>query len=70
MPSVLYSLGLPIPPDVDGRIMAAAFVESALQDMPPVYSDVPATVCREGQSDYSEKEAEQVRERLRDLGYL
>jgi predicted AlkP superfamily phosphohydrolase/phosphomutase len=70
MPSVLYSLGILIPPDVDGRIMDALFAESVLQDTPPAYSDVPATVSREEQCEYTEEEAERVRERLRDWGYL
>jgi predicted AlkP superfamily phosphohydrolase/phosphomutase len=69
-PTVLYSLGLPIPSDLDGRVMESLFAGSVLQQAPVLYSRAPAIVSSNRESGYSETEAEQVRKHLRNLGYL
>lgn len=72
MPTALYLLGLPIPPDMDGRVLTEAIVADLLARWPVERGEptLPvAPVVPSGQP-YSEEEAEAVAERLRNLGYL
>jgi len=71
-PTVLYLLGLPVPPEMDGRIIEDCFkaeyrpkrVERAMKEEPlaPDSYEYAAT--------YSDKEAEEIRKRLQDMGYM
>lgn len=66
--ALLYSLGLPIPEDFEGRVPAEAFEATLLAARPPVRGDLtqaPATA--DGAADDDE---EGVASRLRALGYL
>lgn len=42
VPTALYGLGLPVPDDVDGRILIDIFLPSHVESHPPRYSDVPS----------------------------
>jgi predicted AlkP superfamily phosphohydrolase/phosphomutase len=69
-PTILYILGLPIPADMDGRVLSAIFREEYLQNNPPRYDNNQLKTADETIVHYSEKENRQVAERLRGLGYL
>lgn len=73
-PTVLHLLGVPIPSDMDGRLMASAVDPDYLADHPVRYCD-PGASRREprsqaGQNWESEGEMEEVADHLRGLGYL
>jgi predicted AlkP superfamily phosphohydrolase/phosphomutase len=69
LPTVLHLLGLAIPEGLEGRVIESA-LEQPVGDR-AVYTDLSLAVEAAGSvQDYSGEEAEQVEERLRDLGYL
>jgi len=64
-PTILHLLGLPVPTDMDGRVLT-----EALEDARAVAyggTSEGSTVTRDG---YSEEEEQEVIERLADLGYI
>jgi predicted AlkP superfamily phosphohydrolase/phosphomutase len=70
-PTVLYLSGLPIPDDMDGRVLLECLDEEFVKTHP--------VACRQDQSskdysqkarNYSEEEAEKIKERLKGLGYI
>jgi predicted AlkP superfamily phosphohydrolase/phosphomutase len=72
IPTALYLMGLPIPVDMDGRVVTGA-IEADVLDRRPIEqaaptSPVPGVAAAEQL--YTEAEAEAVASRLRDLGYL
>lgn len=68
-PTILYRLGLPVPDDMDGQVIEAAFEPGVLKARP--VQIVPARNDRSGGDfEFSEEDAETVQNRLRDLGYL
>jgi arylsulfatase A-like enzyme len=69
-PTVLYSLGLPIPEDVDGRPLVEIFDEDYRTLHPVRYSEpVPAEESTSGPA-YDQDDAAEMEERLRGLGYV
>ena len=68
-PTVLHTMGLPVPGDMDGRVLAAAFADGYL-DAFPVQSmeaqdrEVAPTAA------YGEEGEREILERLKGLGYL
>jgi predicted AlkP superfamily phosphohydrolase/phosphomutase len=68
-PTVLYLLGLPVPDDMDGRVVTEIIDCDCLQQNPIQYAEV-ATATQVNRQDYTEEEAELVREQLRALGYI
>jgi predicted AlkP superfamily phosphohydrolase/phosphomutase len=71
-PTVLYALGLPIPDDMDGEVLTELFDDSYLESCPVrfVKSGSQAPAGSPDGRDYTDEEAEKVKERLRGLGYL
>ena len=70
-PTALYLMGIPIPEDMDGRVLTDIFDEAYLADHPVQWQR--QSEVEEGQlSDdaYSDAEADEVRRRLEELGYL
>ncbi|MCK4597442.1 hypothetical protein KAU04_05355, partial [bacterium] len=69
-PTVLYSMGLPVPDDMDGKVLREIFSEELLQRNPVEY--VKADLDQEGDQEetYSEEESQKIKERLRSLGYI
>jgi predicted AlkP superfamily phosphohydrolase/phosphomutase len=68
-PTILYAMGLPVPRDMDGRVLTAMFDQKYLEANPISYEDVQsggAVAARE----LSDQESKIVEERLRALGYL
>jgi predicted AlkP superfamily phosphohydrolase/phosphomutase len=68
-PTALYLLGLPVPEDMDGRVLTEMIKPEHLANHPVSYSvsTMAAPVSDDG---YSAEEAESVREQLRALGYV
>jgi predicted AlkP superfamily phosphohydrolase/phosphomutase len=69
-PTMLASLGEPIPANMDGRVMEDVFQESFLRAHPPSYDKGREVVAKAGEKVYSAEEEAAVRERLESLGYL
>jgi predicted AlkP superfamily phosphohydrolase/phosphomutase len=69
-PTVLHSMGLPIPSDMDGRVLEQAFEDGYLSTFPPKNSDAQARHEDGPDADYSEDERREIMQRLEDLGYL
>ncbi len=68
-PTILYAMGVPIPSDMDGRVLTEAFSPDFLSKVKIQYShelsDRPT-----GGDEYSSADEEEIRERLRGLGYV
>jgi len=71
-PTVLHALGLPIPDDMDGEVLAELFEDAYIQAHPVRFaeSESEAHAVPSDEKNYTEEEAEDVKERLRGLGYL
>jgi predicted AlkP superfamily phosphohydrolase/phosphomutase len=68
-PTILHLLGMPVPEDMDGRVMAEAFLPGFLEEH-PVQVTAGSWVDAEDESGFTPSEAAAVEQRLRDLGYL
>jgi predicted AlkP superfamily phosphohydrolase/phosphomutase len=71
-PTILYLLGLPIPPEMDGKVLAQLFPDDYLTVHPISYSRGVGldTTVAEAQRAYSADEEEAIRARLQGLGYI
>lgn len=68
-PTILYLMGLPIPSDLDGQVLTTPLSPQLLQSSAILRGE--ALGSREQVvPDYTEEESEEVKERLRALGYL
>ena len=71
-PTVLYLMGLPIPKDMDGRILKDAFLPQYLTENPIRFEETSEE--NEGTDTtfggYSKEESEKIAERLKNLGYI
>lgn len=69
-PTILYALGLPVPEDMDGRVMINAFEKNYLKNN-PVRSGAPSeTAAGTGNGVFDEEESDKIKMSLRDLGYF
>jgi predicted AlkP superfamily phosphohydrolase/phosphomutase len=69
-PTILTLLGIGVPADVDGKVLSEA-LECGVPGSPPVRaSDSPQAPASPGRHEYTSDEEEEIRERLRGLGYL
>ncbi|MFC1633817.1 alkaline phosphatase family protein [Planctomycetota bacterium] len=69
-PSIIHLMGLAVPDDIDGRVLTNMLSESFLCRHP-----IKSTKSRDSSrgrdsNDYSEEDAERVKEQLKNLGYL
>ncbi|OGP84746.1 MAG: hypothetical protein A2Y95_03765 [Deltaproteobacteria bacterium RBG_13_65_10] len=74
-PTLLYSLGLPIPSDFEGKLIEGAFERTCLEAEPPrtgVATTAPTSPNKSGEREdgMTEEDEAKVLERLRHLGYL
>lgn len=72
-PTVLWLLGIPIPDNIDGRVLRECLDTGQLEEQPPVFSATdPAEEHGEIKAATwdSPEEEQEVLERLRNLGYL
>jgi predicted AlkP superfamily phosphohydrolase/phosphomutase len=70
-PTILYLMGMPVPRDMDGKVLEKALDPEHLIQRPP-YFMAPSDGPGEGDSApaYSDEDAAKVAERLRSLGYI
>jgi predicted AlkP superfamily phosphohydrolase/phosphomutase len=71
-PTILYAMGLPVPEDMDGKVLTDAFSNDYLKSHKVRYKKAKETVPRklEPVATGLPEEAAAARERLRDLGYI
>ena len=69
-PTILYAMGLPVAREMDGRVLSEAFTYPFTAEHPITYDDGTSAEQTRQIEDYSDEEAKQVEERLRELGYL
>ncbi|GAB4339410.1 MAG: alkaline phosphatase family protein [Candidatus Abyssubacteria bacterium] len=69
-PTILYSLGLPVPDDMNGRVLNDAFTEEFRGRRSVEYEARSNIGERADESAYTEEEERLVKERLRNLGYI
>jgi len=67
-PTILHTMGLPVPDDMDGRVLADAFVE----DVKVIVSKTKTVeqVSTSEKDPYSKTESAEIEKRLRGIGYL
>jgi hypothetical protein len=68
-PTVLHLLGLPVPEDMDGRVLIEALASDFVTGR-PVQVAPPALAERTAVADYSPEEEAEVEAQLRALGYI
>lgn len=70
-PTILYLLGLPIPTDMDGRVLKEVFEEEHIERKPVQFEKTAAESYTELEHDvYTEKESDEIAKRLKGLGYI
>ncbi|MBN1661792.1 MAG: alkaline phosphatase family protein [Anaerolineae bacterium] len=69
MPTVLYSLGLPVPRDVDGRVLEEIFEDEYREAHPVAYAEPVDRATDSVAQVYDDQDLEEMERRLRGLGY-
>jgi predicted AlkP superfamily phosphohydrolase/phosphomutase len=75
-PTVLHTMGLPVPFDMDGKVLEGAFTDDYRQLFPVRFGQKPGTdAAGHGEpaptvADYTEEGEREILERLQGLGYL
>ena len=69
-PTILYAFGLPIPTDMDGKVLVDIFEEDFLKRNPIKYEEIKTQKEKQIPKGYSEEDKEKIKERLRGLGYI
>jgi predicted AlkP superfamily phosphohydrolase/phosphomutase len=68
-PTILYSLNLPLPRDMDGDVLTEVFTSSHTKSNPIAYVEVSIEEAKE-KYEFSVSEEEELKDRLKGLGYL
>lgn len=70
-PTVLHILGVPIPKDMDGRVLKEIFEkESELARKPVLYQEMEEKRLARRKKGFKSEDEKKIKERLRELGYL
>ena len=69
-PTLLYLLGVPVPEDMDGKVLTSIFRLDFLGAHPLQAGDASGVSETRRTSGYTDEESAKVEERLRALGYL
>jgi predicted AlkP superfamily phosphohydrolase/phosphomutase len=69
-PTLLHLLSVPVPEDMDGKVLASAFQPDFLLARPIQSGAASGTSAKDRSSGYTDEEAAKVEERLQALGYL
>lgn len=70
-PTILFMMDEPIPSDMDGKILTAAFKPAYIQSRCPEFCEAGVSPDSSPQAfNYTEQQAKQIEERLRSLGYI
>jgi predicted AlkP superfamily phosphohydrolase/phosphomutase len=68
-PTILYNLDLPVPDDMDGQVLKAAYATEVFERKPITFSK-GEDGSKVTDSEYTEEDQKEIEERLRSLGYL
>ncbi|MDR4509899.1 MAG: alkaline phosphatase family protein [Candidatus Brocadiaceae bacterium] len=68
-PTILYLMGLPIPENMDGRILTEFLQEEFIAKNPPIYSG-PSELPHWENEGMSQEEENMIKNQLKQLGYL
>jgi len=69
-PTLLYALGLPVPQDMDGRVLTEIFTEQHVAAEPPSYDAADGAQSSDAGFAYTPAEEAEITKQLRDLGYV
>jgi predicted AlkP superfamily phosphohydrolase/phosphomutase len=69
-PTVLHTMGLPVPADMDGHVLAEAFAGDYMDAFPIKIAGLSAASGAASEADYTEEGEKEILERLQGLGYL
>lgn len=69
-PTILHSLGVEVPQDMDGRVLETIFAEEFMRLNPVRLSDQLSIVEVDRTGAMTDEESEEIRERLRGWGYM
>ena len=69
-PTVLHTMELPVPGDMDGRVIDSAFEDEYMASFPVEIGDPSLSAERDTGSGYSEEGEKEIMDRLEGLGYL
>jgi predicted AlkP superfamily phosphohydrolase/phosphomutase len=69
-PTILYTMGMPIPVEMDGRPLVEVFTPGFREQHRLVFAEAGERSDRDGESDYSAQEEAELRDTLRALGYV
>lgn len=69
-PTILHLFGQPIPDDMDGRVLEDIFTEDFLSGNPPRYRSASGEDGTASTVAYSSEEEQDIKERLKGLGYI
>ena len=71
-PTILYNLNTPVPKDMDGKVLKGIFTSEFQGTTELRYTEegLSAHVTDTKETDYSKREEDEIRGRLKDLGYL
>jgi len=69
-PTILYMLGVPVPHEMDGRVLTEIFEPDFVASRPILYAEATLTMAVGKDEAYSVEEMAEISDRLRDLGYL
>ena len=67
VPTILYLMGIPIPDDLDGKILKDIFLPDFVKLTPPTYEKAKS-IHKDDKSSLTDQE--EIKKRLRELGYL
>jgi predicted AlkP superfamily phosphohydrolase/phosphomutase len=70
LPTTLYQMGLPIPVDVDGKVIEGAFKQEFIKANPIRFEKVKGYKEEKGGDIYSEDEKSKLLDSLKGLGYI
>ncbi len=69
-PSILHLLDLPVPREMDGKVLGSAFLDRSFEEAPVRYVEEEGASGFHPDEVYTETEEEELKERLRSLNYL
>jgi predicted AlkP superfamily phosphohydrolase/phosphomutase len=69
-PTVLHTMGLPVPADMDGRVLENAFAEEYMESFPVEIGEPGTFDDEQGWTGYTEEGEKEIMDRLEGLGYL
>lgn len=69
-PTILHTMGLPVPADMDGRVLEGAFLPEYVRSFPIQIDTTGSATDGAAPVDYTEEGEKEIMERLEGLGYL